>query len=224
MAKASAERITLEKSFKHTAGPGNLLTYRDPFGHVHIGSVSPLHRSSFRLGHAAQHATILAICVRANTIAAVKASCILPRQLAIRHGTCKLTVPAIFARQQDSCAHAGLGGSMVSAQHVTMEAYLVTCVQNSLALYLNDNAKFLCERLVATYPREVQTTHDLCMSPHVPSMVLKASCFLQQHKYLLATCYKQCNQAYRAYYLLQGEPQLGCLLTACKSLQQLLHA
>eukprot|EP00877_Chromochloris_zofingiensis_P008854 jgi/Chrzof1/4221/Cz14g03180.t1 len=73
-----------------------------------------------------------------------------------------------------------------------MEAYLVTCVQNSLALYLNDNAKFLCERLVATYPRE-------------------------QHKYLLATCYKQCNQAYRAYYLLQGHqsPQSRYLFALC---------
>lgn len=36
-----------------------------------------------------------------------------------------------------------------------LEAHLVACVQESLALYMHDNACFLAERLVAEFPSEV---------------------------------------------------------------------
>ena len=36
-----------------------------------------------------------------------------------------------------------------------LEAHLTACVQESLALYLFDNATFLGERLVAEFPSEV---------------------------------------------------------------------
>ena len=37
-----------------------------------------------------------------------------------------------------------------------LEAHLVACVQESLALYMHDNASFLAERLVAEFPSEVR--------------------------------------------------------------------
>ena len=37
-----------------------------------------------------------------------------------------------------------------------MQAQLVASVQHSLSMYLYDNAKFLCERLAAEFPSEVQ--------------------------------------------------------------------
>jgi hypothetical protein len=38
---------------------------------------------------------------------------------------------------------------------VALESHLVSCVQESLQLLLYENAKFLCERLVAAYATEV---------------------------------------------------------------------
>ncbi|XWS17325.1 hypothetical protein CRYUN_Cryun33cG0057600 [Craigia yunnanensis] len=60
-----------------------------------------------------------------------------------------------------------------------MEAILTDCVQNSLRHFMFKNAIFLCERLCAEFPSEVN---------------------LQ----LLAACYLQNNQAYAAYHILKG--------------------
>ncbi|KAE8714134.1 Cell division cycle protein 27-like protein B [Hibiscus syriacus] len=60
-----------------------------------------------------------------------------------------------------------------------MEAILTERVQNSLRLFMFKNAIFLCERLFAEFPSEVN---------------------LQ----LLAACYLQNNQAYSAYHILKG--------------------
>ncbi|KAK8620023.1 hypothetical protein V6N13_066510 [Hibiscus sabdariffa] len=60
-----------------------------------------------------------------------------------------------------------------------MEAILTDCVQNSLRHFMLKNAIFLCERLCAEFPSEVN---------------------LQ----LLAACYLQNNQAYSAYHILKG--------------------
>ncbi|XVF34902.1 hypothetical protein REPUB_Repub18cG0098300 [Reevesia pubescens] len=60
-----------------------------------------------------------------------------------------------------------------------MEAILTDCVQNSLRHFMFKNAIFLCERLCAEFPSEVN---------------------LQ----LLAACYLQNNQAYSAYHILKG--------------------
>ncbi|XP_022749853.1 cell division cycle protein 27 homolog B-like isoform X2 [Durio zibethinus] len=61
-----------------------------------------------------------------------------------------------------------------------MEAILTDCVQNSLRHFMFGNAIFLCERLCAESPTEVN---------------------LQ----LLAACYLQNNQAYSAYCILKGK-------------------
>ena len=61
-----------------------------------------------------------------------------------------------------------------------LESHLVACVQEHLALFLFDNAIFLCERLVAEFPSEANV-------------------------YLLAACYQRAQQTYRAYHLLKGE-------------------
>ncbi|XP_068652292.1 cell division cycle protein 27 homolog B-like [Aristolochia californica] len=60
-----------------------------------------------------------------------------------------------------------------------MENLLISCVQSSLRLFMNRNAIFLCERLCAEFPSELN---------------------LQ----LLASCYLRNNQAYCAYHLLKG--------------------
>ncbi|KAE8674358.1 Cell division cycle protein 27-like protein B [Hibiscus syriacus] len=60
-----------------------------------------------------------------------------------------------------------------------MEAIFTDCVQNSLRHFMFKNAIFLCERLCAEFPSEVN---------------------LQ----LLAACYLQNNQAYSAYHILKG--------------------
>ncbi|XP_030528725.1 cell division cycle protein 27 homolog B-like isoform X2 [Rhodamnia argentea] len=60
-----------------------------------------------------------------------------------------------------------------------MEAILVECVQNSLRHFMYRNAIFMCERLCAGFPSEVN---------------------LQ----LLAGCYLHNNQAYCAYHILKG--------------------
>lgn len=45
-----------------------------------------------------------------------------------------------------------------------MEAQLVACVHESLALYLYENARFMAERLVAEFPREVKSLgHSSCI-------------------------------------------------------------
>ncbi|KAK9823416.1 hypothetical protein WJX72_002594 [[Myrmecia] bisecta] len=73
-----------------------------------------------------------------------------------------------------------------------MEGHLIACIQDSLGLYLHDNARFLCERLVAEFPSEANT-------------------------HLLATCYYRSDQAYRGYHLLLGasSPQSRYLLALC---------
>ncbi|KAL0702929.1 hypothetical protein Bca4012_059051 [Brassica carinata] len=60
-----------------------------------------------------------------------------------------------------------------------MEAMLVDCVRNSLSHFVYKNAIFMCERLCAEFPSEVNMQ-------------------------LLATSYLQNNQAYSAYHLLKG--------------------
>ncbi|XP_022731116.1 cell division cycle protein 27 homolog B-like isoform X2 [Durio zibethinus] len=60
-----------------------------------------------------------------------------------------------------------------------MEAILTDCVQNSLRHFMFKNAIFLCERLCAEFPSEVNLR-------------------------LLAACYLQNNQAYSAYHILKG--------------------
>ncbi|CAA7408019.1 unnamed protein product [Spirodela intermedia] len=60
-----------------------------------------------------------------------------------------------------------------------MESLMTDCVQYSLRLFMNRNAIFVCERLCAEFPSEVN---------------------LQ----LLATCYLRNNQAYCAYHILKG--------------------
>ncbi|XP_068647637.1 cell division cycle protein 27 homolog B-like [Aristolochia californica] len=60
-----------------------------------------------------------------------------------------------------------------------MENLLISCVQSNLRLFMNRNAIFLCERLCAEFPSELN---------------------LQ----LLASCYLRNNQAYCAYHILKG--------------------
>ncbi|GLT51701.1 hypothetical protein SLA2020_250940 [Shorea laevis] len=60
-----------------------------------------------------------------------------------------------------------------------MEAILTDCVRNSLRHFMYKNAIFLCERLCAEFPSEIN---------------------LQ----LLAACYLQNNQGYSAYHILKG--------------------
>ncbi|XP_049931710.1 cell division cycle protein 27 homolog B isoform X2 [Nymphaea colorata] len=67
----------------------------------------------------------------------------------------------------------------------SMEPILVECVNGSLRLYMHRNATFLCERLCAEFPSEAN---------------------LQ----LLARCYLQNNQAYRAYHILKGTQMPQC--------------
>eukprot|EP00878_Enallax_costatus_P033112 GHUV01036499.1.p1 GENE.GHUV01036499.1~~GHUV01036499.1.p1 ORF type:complete len:275 (+),score=53.83 GHUV01036499.1:286-1110(+) len=66
-----------------------------------------------------------------------------------------------------------------------MEEQLKGCIQSSLSLGLYDNAKFLAERLVAASSSE-------------------------ETKLLLATCYRHCNQGYRAVHLLRGSNSQRC--------------
>ncbi|GKV06686.1 hypothetical protein SLEP1_g18544 [Rubroshorea leprosula] len=60
-----------------------------------------------------------------------------------------------------------------------MEAILTDCVHNSLRHFMFKNAIFLCERLCAEFPSEINSQ-------------------------LLAACYLQNNQAYSAYHILKG--------------------
>ena len=38
---------------------------------------------------------------------------------------------------------------------LAVEQHMIACVHQSLSLYLMDNARFMCERLVAEFPSEV---------------------------------------------------------------------
>lgn len=79
-----------------------------------------------------------------------------------------------------------------------MEEYLAGCIRSSLSLGLYENARFLGQRLVA-------------------------ACASEQNKYLLATCYRHCNQGYRAVHLLQGSNSQHCRYLAalcCLDLRQ----
>ncbi|GAB2265204.1 Cell division cycle protein 27 B [Dionaea muscipula] len=60
-----------------------------------------------------------------------------------------------------------------------MEAILIDCVQSSLRNFMYRNAIFMCERLCAEFPSEVNSQ-------------------------LLASCYLHNNQAYAAYHILKG--------------------
>jgi hypothetical protein len=97
-----------------------------------------------------------------------------------------------------------------------MEQYLVHSIHSSLSLGLHENARFLAERLVAADPSEVcaQGQRTACrVSPvhaTVPLTPLCAGMHLQDHKFLLATCYRHCHQGYRAVQLLKGEPEQTC--------------
>ena len=44
-----------------------------------------------------------------------------------------------------------------------MEQQLVACVQESLALYLHDNARFMAERLLAEFPSEASRSVRFCI-------------------------------------------------------------
>ncbi|CAN8259119.1 unnamed protein product [Cochlearia groenlandica] len=83
-----------------------------------------------------------------------------------------------------------------------METLLVNCVEKNLTQFMFTNAIFLCERLLAEFPSEVN---------------------LQ----LLARCYLSNNQAYSAYYILKGSktPQSRYLLAfSCFKLDLLREA
>lgn len=73
---------------------------------------------------------------------------------------------------------------MNEAGRAALEGQLVASIQENLSLYLNENAIFLAERLVAEFPSE-------------------------QNVYLLATCYHRAQQTYRAYHLLKRKEQSG---------------
>ena len=74
--------------------------------------------------------------------------------------------------------------TMNVAGRAALEGQLVATIQENLSLYLNENAIFLAERLVAEFPSE-------------------------QNVYLLATCYHRAQQTYRAYHLLKRKEQSG---------------
>lgn len=84
---------------------------------------------------------------------------------------------------------------MNEAGRSALEGQLVATIQENLALYLNENAIFLAERLVAEFPRE-------------------------QNIYLLATCYNRAHQTYRAYHLLKRKKQSSKLQTTLTSLRR----
>lgn len=92
-------------------------------------------------------------------------------------------------------------------------------IRGSLELGLYDNARFLAERLVAATPASEVCVFELMhcwwscccccwcrWTPHSPTTCVRGTppCVLQAHQHLLATCYKHCNQAYRAVQLLKG--------------------
>ncbi|KAF9617955.1 hypothetical protein IFM89_039248 [Coptis chinensis] len=60
-----------------------------------------------------------------------------------------------------------------------METLMIECIQNSQRQFMHRNAIFLCERLCAEFPSELNSQ-------------------------LLATCYLHTNQAYCAYHILKG--------------------
>lgn len=64
-----------------------------------------------------------------------------------------------------------------------MESHLIRSVNDYLDLHLVENSIFLCERLVAQFPKE-------------------------ENLVLLATCYHRSGQIYRAYHLLKGITKL----------------
>lgn len=46
-------------------------------------------------------------------------------------------------------------GSNAAEPYSEMEGHFVACIQESLSLYLYENAQFLGERLVAAFPKQV---------------------------------------------------------------------
>lgn len=103
-----------------------------------------------------------------------------------------------------------------------LEAHLAERVRSYLSLYQYDTAKFVCERLVAGFPNEVCVVGWCARSlsgdaggvqmfrpslSHLsrhPLSFARRSLPTQDNVYLLATCYKLSDQAYRAYHLLKG--------------------
>jgi hypothetical protein len=89
-----------------------------------------------------------------------------------------------------------------------MEDYLVHSIHSSLSLGLHDNARFLAERLVAADPCEVlgwlHTTAEEFYDGMSSGTSTQSTFFSQDHKFLLATCYRHCDQGYRAVQLLKG--------------------
>ncbi|EIE23188.1 TPR-like protein [Coccomyxa subellipsoidea C-169] len=84
-------------------------------------------------------------------------------------------------------------GSNAAEPYSEMEGHFVACIQESLSLYLYENAQFLGERLVAAFPK-------------------------QAHFLLLATCYFRSDQVHRAYHLLVAncsDSQSRYLLAQC---------
>ena len=121
-----------------------------------------------------------------------------------------------------------------------MEGQLIACVQESLALYLHENARFMAERLVAEFPREVRQACKAayqagkgfawCVAPAEngikPQMSDLGRCFgtcLLAHLQTLITavtaccwgllreCMLCCNRARPAYYCLAVSAGSCCM-------------
>jgi hypothetical protein len=56
-----------------------------------------------------------------------------------------------------------MAASVHGAMEAPAESTLLSCIQESIALHLFDNAKFLAERLVASYPSEVKAYIQRCV-------------------------------------------------------------
>ena len=54
-----------------------------------------------------------------------------------------------------------------------VERHMIACVNESLSLYLMSNARFMCERLVAEFPSEVQQAQPCMASARLSRCPLK---------------------------------------------------
>ena len=115
------------------------------------------------------------------------------------------------------------------------EQQLVACIEESLALHMPENARFLVERLVAEAPTEasdpekqlLRSTATQLLPYDVahgeatswPSTAVHDAqlMLVQSNKHLMATCYMRCGQHYRAAAALQGTtgPECRYLLALC---------
>jgi hypothetical protein len=118
-----------------------------------------------------------------------------------------------------------VGSSGLSNQ--LLEAHLTATIQESLSLFLFDNAKWLGERLVAHSASEVEGCRNAAVfgiHPRQVTILTTSDAALQANITLLAGCYFQSNQAYRAYHLLRSASRSqalsSCSLTSrCSWLQ-----